>query len=238
MRARGAHARRRRDRGGAPAGRGDARARRPTSCAASSRRCCSAAACTWRCSGCTTAGLLAVWLPELEATVDFSQEAGRRAQGRLGAHQAGGAAVGAAAGGALGGAAARHRQGADAHLHARRWRALPSALGGGRAHVRGRGAALPLRQADEAEAEVFDPASPAAQPVRGGVDRLGGAPLRSRAAGAPDRSARSVARGHHVGAAGQAAERAAQHLASCRRASRRCATRTPSCRRCRRASAT
>ena len=152
--------------GRARAGRGDARAVARSWCAASSRRCCSAAACTWRCSGCTTAALLAVWLPELEATVDFSQEAGRTPQGRLGAHQAGGAAVGAAAGGALGGAAARHRQGADAHLHARRRRALPPSLGGGRAHVRGRGATLPLRQAGEAEAAVPHPAPPARQSVR------------------------------------------------------------------------
>ena len=53
-----------------------------------------------------------------------------------------------------------------------------------------------------------------------------------------DRSARSVARRHHVGAAGQAAECAAQHQRAVGAHRSSCATRTPRCRRCRRESAT
>ena len=133
-----------------------------------------------RCSGCTTPGVLAVLLPELEATVDFSQEAGRRHKDvwehtkqvvRQSVPQPARA---------LGGAAARHRQGADARDAPRRRRDLPPPRRGGRADVRHVAERLGFDKRRAAQDPVPDPAPPARQRLRAGLDRRGGAPLRPR----------------------------------------------------------
>ena len=82
------------------------------------------------------AGVLAVLLPELEATVDFSQEAGRRHKDVWEHTKQVVVQAPPAAARALGGAAARRRQGADARDAARRQGDLPPPRRGRRAHVR------------------------------------------------------------------------------------------------------
>ena len=154
------------------------------------------------------AGLLAVLAARARGDGRLLAGGGAAAQGRLGAHQAGRAAVGAAAARALGGAAARHRQGADADLHARRRRALPPARRGGRAHVRRRGAAASLRHADERQKIRFlilhhlRPNQYERSWTDSAVRRFDREMER-----APRRPARPVARGHHVARGRVAARR-------------------------------
>ena len=96
---------------------------------------------------------------------------------------------------------------------------------------------LPVRADDGAEGPLPHQAPPALEPVQRSVDRQRGAPVPPRDGGAPGRPARSVARRHHVEAAGPPPG-AARQISALRTASSGCARRTRACRRCRPASAT
>ena len=186
------------------------------------------------------AGVLAVLLPELEATVDFSQEAGRRHKD-VWEHtkQVVRQSVPKPAR-ALGGAAARHRQGADARDAARRARDLPPPRRGGRAHVRSASRGGWASTSHERQQDPLpDPAPPARQRLRAELDRRGRAPLRSRDGRAPRRSARPVARRRHLAPAGAARRRRSRNIHALQGAHPGDPRRwTRACRRCRPAWAT
>ena len=150
---------------------------------------------------------------------------GAPAQGRLGAHQAGGAAVGAEPDRALVGAAARHRQGADARHAARRARSRSTATPRSGARMwEPIAEAAAVRQARAPQDPLPDPEPPARQRVRAGLDRRRRAPVRSRDGRAPGRPAGAVARRRDVAPAGAARGGDAQHRGAARSASWRSAT--------------
>ena len=182
-------------------------------------------------------GVIELLLPELSATVSLTQEAGRRHKDvwehtKLVVKQA-------VPRPAVRWAALLHDIGkVPTRTFTKKGVHFPRPRRGRRPDVRQDRPADPVRQADAPQDPLLDQASLAVGAVLARLDRQRRAPLRSRDARAPHRSARPQPRRHHVQAAGAPAVLDPRRSPSSRVGSTSATPRTPSFRRWPRASAT